>query len=388
MADDLEKQILAEEKLYSAEVSKALTAYLNSKKVKAAADDLNGSSGGWPYPPTKEMLELLTDEMNAEWGRLKRKYDTFKVEDLALEAKKGRNPEATATLKYDGEYRGGKSVMLMVGDSLTSIAKSEYGFECYAAAIMEANDAVLGSKCKVLPAGFGLELPRLWVPKWMTEPKIKAPGAASSKAQKMSGLPPISVSFGAKSKSVHEIPVGPVIVEVTLTVAGEVKASHAGVIDAAFDPKEQTAAISKALGPLTGEFSMDCQSKKGDASLSLSLFKKEYAGLTFSGSVKLASGGLSLSLGVATIKIVEGDITISGSFKAKADIKVYPNPRPVESEVDETAASVGVLIAIAIIVAPIAFRVGTAALAEEGGAAAASKGKEFIRLVPQMAGAM
>jgi phage tail protein X len=356
--------------------------------VKKKADDLNGTSGGWPYPPTKEMVDLLREEMTAEWGRMKRKYEAFKVDDLALDAKKGKNPEVTATLKYDGEWKGGKSVMLKVGDTVTSLAKSEYGFECYAAAIWDANDATLGSQCKVLPAGFGLELPKLWVPKWMTEPKVKVPGGAGSKAQEVSGLPPISVSYGTKAKSTHLVPVGPVIVEITLTVAGEVKVSHAGVIDAAFDAKEQTAAISKALGPLTGELSLDCQSKKGDASLSLTVFKKEYAGLTFSGSVKLASGGLSLSLGVATVKIVEGDITIAGSFKAKADLKVYPNSHPDEAKADEYEASVGVVIAGAIILAPLAIRVVGAVPAREVGKAAVAKLAEFAKLAPSLQPAM
>ena len=74
-----------------------------------------------------------------------------------------------------------------------------------------------------------------------------------------------------------------------------------------------------------------------------------------------------------------------GSFKTKADITIYPNPRPVEEEADVSAASVGVLIALGIILAPIMVRFAGPVAAEEGGAAVASKVMDFVKLAPQLA---
>jgi len=89
--DELAKQITAEEKLASTEVSKLLTTAVNGKKVRDDADRLKETSGGWPYPPDKDILKLLTESMDDEWKKLGRKFDAFTAE-LTLDAKKGRPP--------------------------------------------------------------------------------------------------------------------------------------------------------------------------------------------------------------------------------------------------------------------------------------------------------
>jgi phage tail protein X len=383
MSDDLEKQIPAEEKLYSAEVSKLLTAAVNSRTARAAADELNSTSGKWPYPPTPELVALLQKQMMTEWGKQKSKYKAFN-ETLTLEVKKGKTPEVKAELKYDGDWCGGKSVMLKPGDTVTSLAEKEYGYAAYAAAIWEANEDVLGSKCKVLPAGFGLELPKIWVPNWVKEPKTRIPMVA--KAQEVQKIPTIEVDFSTKGETTTRVIVGNIIVEITFTITGEVKISNTGTVDATFNPKAQSAAITKALGPITGDFTLDFKSKKGDAGAALTLFNKEVSGLKFTGSLKFGSGGFSINMGVSTVKIIDGDLTITGSFKAKADIKIYPNPKPVEVEAE--AASVGVLIALGLILAPIAAEVAAGVEIESFGAGAAKLLKEFVKVAPQAIKAM
>lgn len=385
MSDELEKQIVKEEKLYSDEVSNLLTAHLNSRKVRARADELNSTSGRWPYPPSPELRELLTEEMIAEWGRLKRKYDNFEEKDApVLQHKKGKTPSVVASLKYRGDWCGGKSVVLKKGDDIAKLAKKEYGFEAYAAAIWEANDTVLGSACKVLPAGFGLELPQIWVPRWVKAPKFRIPMAAP--AEEFQRIPSIEMDFSTKSSSTWVQDLGVVILEVDFTITGEVKIANKGTVDVTFDPKAQTVAIGKALGPLTTGYTADFKSKSDSGSATLALFNKDVAGLKFSGRLALASGGISVNLGVAQVLFSDGDLTITGSFKAKADLRLYPKPRPVESDVyaASVAANLVVVAAVVIILRPVAVRVlPSGAAARQAGKAVLDKLMEYGTKIPE-----
>ena len=347
MADELEKQIADEEKLYSEQLSKTLTDAVNSKDVIAESDELNGTSSKWPHAPSKELNKILTKAMMAEWSKKKRDYASFK-EDLTLEHKKGKKPEVTAKLKYDGEFKGGKSVMLKPGDTVVDLAKSEYGHECYAAKIWEENDKVLGTQCKVLPAGFGLELPKIWVPKWVKEPKVSQPPGASSKAEDIK-LPNLNFSYSAKAQTVTPIPVGAIIIEVTCTISGDVKVTNKGILSVGVTPQSISAGVEKMVGPFAAGYEMDLKANEGTGGAKIRLFSKQIKDLTFTGDFKLASGGIGVQFGVATVKQVQGDLELAGSFKASATVKIYPNPRPVESEAGE--ASVATVVVLAVIIA-------------------------------------
>ena len=384
MSDDLAAQMAKEEKLYSDEVAGLLTAYLNSRKVKAKADELNSTSGRWPYPPTDELRELLTDEMNAEWGRIKRKYEYFEEKDaLTLQLKKGKTPAVTADLKYRGDWCGGKSVILKKGDDIAKLAKKEYGYEAYAAAIWEANDAVLGNSCKVLPAGFGLELPQIWVPRWVKAPKVRIPMVAA--AEEFQKIPNLETDWNTKSSRTWVQDLGVVILEVDFTITGELKIANKGTVDVTFDPKAQTVAIGKALGPLTTGYTADFKSRSDSTSATLALFNKDVAGLKFSGKLALASGGVSVNLGVANVVISEGDLTVTGSFKAKADLRLYPKPRPVESDAYEAsvAANLAVVAAVVIVVWPVGVRVVQSGAVRQVGKAVAEKLVEYGPKFPE-----
>jgi nucleoid-associated protein YgaU len=381
--DELSKQITAEEKLASTEVSKLLTTAVNAKKVRDGADRLKETSGGWPYPPDKDILNLLTEAMDDEWKKLARKYDAFTAE-LTLDAKKGKPPAVNAELKFDGAFKGGKSVVLKRGDTLTSIAKAEYGYQAYSAVVWEENDKVLGAQCKTLPAGFGLELPQIWVPNWKTEPKLKVPGGASSKAEEVK-LPKINVTFGTKGETKAQVDVGVAILILTFTVSGDVTIKNDGIIDAGFQAGNITAGIERTLGPLKSGFEVDLKKKEGDAGLSVSLVNANFKDLKFSSSVKLtASGKLSLDLGVCSFKKGDGDVEVSGTFKAKVSIEVMPKPSAT-AEVYE--ASIAAHLAVAVILAPIAIEVVSAiggALEIEGfGSAAARALKEIVEVAPK-----
>lgn len=347
MADEFDKQMKAEEKLYSEKLSKVLTDAVNTKQVIAESDELNGTSSKWPHEPSKDLYKILTKAMMAEWSKQKKSYAQFK-EDLTLEHKKGKRPEVTAVLTYDGEYKGGKSVMLKKGDSLLDVSKDHYGLSCYAGVIADYNKDVLGSQCKVLPAGFGLELPRLWVPNWIKEPKVPLPPVTKAKAEEIR-LPSLDMSFSMKSKTVTEIPVGDLIIEVTFTVSGDVKITNKGILSVGMSPEEINAGVEKMLGPFGGGFEMDLVTSKASAGAKIKLFSTEVKGLTFSGAFKMASGGIGVELGVATVKEVKGDLALAGSFKAKATVKIYPNPRPVEESAYE--ASIAAHLAVAVIIA-------------------------------------
>ena len=371
MADELEKQIADEEKQYSEELSKTLTAAVNSKEVIAKSDELNGTSSKWPHPPSKELNEILIAAMMTAWAKIKRDYDSFK-EDLTLEHKKGKKPEVTAKLKYDGEFRGGKSVMLDPGDTVADLAKSVYGHECYAGKIWDENDKVLGSKCKVLPAGFGLELPKIWVPNWVKEPKVSQPRGVSSKAEEIK-LPNLELSYKAKLQTVAEIPFGPIIIEVTGTVTGDVKVANKGILSVEVTPEGISAGVEKALGPLSAGYEMDLKANEGKASGKIKLFHKKIKDLTFSSDFKLASGGIGIQFGVATLKQVQGDLEISGSFKASVTLRVLPNPRPVESDPGEASIAVVVVLGVIILI-PAVKAVAGIELASVGVAASRALG--------------
>lgn len=382
MADDLAKQIEAEEKLYSTKVADLLTKHLNSKKIKDKADELSGASGKWPPTYDSDMIAMLDDAMQAEWKRIKRDYSAFK-EKLTLETKKGKPPAVTAELAYDGSWKGGKSTSIETGDSLAKIAKREYGFSTYAAAIADANSDLLGSSCKVLPAGFGLELPKIWVPNWQEEPKAKQPSFSEAKAEEVTELPGFAIALSTKGSVPVTVKAGPVILEITITLAGEVTLQPKGKVDATFDAAKKSGSIKKALGPLSGEYEIDCTSRKGSSTLALEVFNKKVGGLGLKGSVKLASGKLSMNLEAATTKIDTEDWTGTAKLKGKAELTVKPNPDWEEPPDDPYEASVAANLVVVAAVT-VVFAGAVARVLPAAGAAAARYGKGVVDSVQSL----
>jgi hypothetical protein len=215
----------------------------------------------------------------------------------------------------------------------------------------------------VLPAGFGLELPKIWVPNWIKEPKVSLPPGASSKAEEIK-LPNLDFSYSAKAQTVTPIPVGSIVIEITCTITGDVKITNKGILSIGMSPESISAGYEKMIGPFGGSYEMKLDTSEGAGGAKIKLFNTKIKDLTFTGDFKLASGGIGFQLGVATVKQIEGDLELAGSFKASATAKIYPNPRPVEADAGE--ASIATVVVLAVIIAIPVVKVTLAGVTIEG----------------------
>ncbi|MCF6233218.1 MAG: hypothetical protein L3J36_08995 [Rhodobacteraceae bacterium] len=324
MSDVMLKQMRNEETLVSKEISKAITTALNSKDTIKKADEINSTSGGWPYKPSKEMLKLYGKSTVAAWKKLKPKYKNFAV-SMSVNSPSNSPPTVTAEAVFDGEWRGGKSVMISTGDTILSLAKKIYGYEGYANQVFEANAKVLGKSCRVLPAGFGLEFPSIWVPNWRNEPKVCAVPYVSKKAVKVK-LPAMQTTVDISNKAAATLFFGNAIVMVELEGKAETVAQKKGDIDASFNLKAYEAELKKGFGPLEGGFKVGVKGGSS-GSLVLKVFSTKIGGLKFSGNVKLLEGAFEIALGSQPFTTVSKGITLTGTIILTAKIRILPNPK-------------------------------------------------------------
>ncbi|NIZ63220.1 hypothetical protein DL239_19830 [Sedimentitalea sp. CY04] len=324
MSDVLEKQMKNEESSVSKEISKVVTAALNSKDTISKADDINGGCGGWPYAPTKEMLKMYGKVSEAAWKKLKPGYKNFDV-TINVNSPSNKPPFAKAEAIFDGEWKGGKSMMVSPGDTILSMAKKVYGYESYADQVFEENTKALGKSCRILPAGFGLSFPKIWVPNWKKDPKVCVHPIVKKKAVKVK-LPSAQVSADISKKSAATLVFPGVIVVVDLEGKAEFTAQKKGELDASFSLKANEAEIKKALGPLEAGYKIT-GSGTSSGSLSLKVINTKLGGLNVSGNLKLLEGAFELEFASQTVSFVEKDITYSGTVKLTAKIQIKPNPR-------------------------------------------------------------
>lgn len=371
------KQMRAEEKLHAAEISKALTLELNSKKTQAAAAEVVKSSQPWPYPPTREMLKFYETTVANAWSKMESGYKHLEVE-IAVDAPAGKIPTATATVTYKGEFVGGKSYELQPGDSIISVAKDVYGHEAYAAAIWEENSDILGNTCKVLPAGFGIRIPRIFVADWKKSPKTPTlASGAKSKAVKVM-YPTVEAKFESKSEQTYYIDIGTFMLEVKVEVTGSLKVQKKGTIDATFNLREYTLDIGKNLGPLEGGYSFNLREGKGTADIALT--NSNIKGLGGTTKISLKEGGIKFSYGTKKVSYTYKDYTVEGSVTVSATGKLYPKPsasapstsRAPSRAVNWDAVFKVVLIGAVVVLAGVAIAGsgGTAAPFAAAGAAA------------------
>jgi hypothetical protein len=237
----------SDEKIHGREIGRAVTMALNGRTTRARADDINQSSGGWPDDPTAAMMQLYEDVAETTRQGLKSGYGHLEV-DIAVTADTGKPPIAAATARYKGEFRGGKSPMLGAGDTLVSIATKTCGHESCAKAIWDADTHCRGSQCKVIPAGFGIELPPIRVPEWKTAPKETLPGGATSRAVRIL-YPAIGFEVASKKVETFVFDAGIGTVEITLELEGTLKAQKKGTMDASFSLRSYETEITQNLGP-------------------------------------------------------------------------------------------------------------------------------------------
>ncbi len=374
MSDVILKQMKKEEELVSKEISKVITAALNSKDTIKKADEINGMCGGWPYAPTREMLKLYGKASEAAWKKIKPGYKNFNV-SISINSTANKPPTATVQAIFDGEWRGGKSMMVSSGDTIQSLCKSVYGFESYADQVYEANAKALGKSCKVLPAGFGLEFPDIWVPNWKDAPKVCRYPFVKKKAVKVK-LPTMQATIDVSSKSAATIYLGNVIIIVELEGKAELTGTKKGVLDASFSLKAYEAELKKGFGPLEAGFKVDM---RGNASggLSLKVFSTKISGLTFSGSLKLLEGAFEVQMGPKPVKMVSKGIAYEGKISLTAKIRILPNPRRAPErvkgrgfELDVSAKEVVVVVVVVGVLVAGGWAIVVGGAAVEGSAVA------------------
>lgn len=320
----------AEEKLAADEISKAITDALNSKDTIGKADKIHGMCGGWPYAPTKDMLKLYGKVADTKWKKLKSGYSSFKT-SIDVQSPKNKTPYATAQVVFDGEWKGGECVMLTKGDTISSLCKDIYGYESYADKVLQANEKVLGKTCKVLPAGFGLDFPRIWVPNWKNAPKGTVPAGAKTKAVKVK-LPTMKAAIDHSVKSAAVVAIGNVIVSIDLEAKGELVAQKKGDLDATFSLPSYEADIKKAVGPIEAGYKVGLKGTSS-GSLSLTVFNGKIKDLTFSGKLDAKEGAFVVNMGTKKVTTVQNGVTFEGSITLTAKLRIAPNPRRVTEKV-------------------------------------------------------
>lgn len=365
----LAKQMETEEKAAAAEIAKAVTEALNSKSTKAEADKINQSSGGWPYAPTSKMLKLYDKVAKASWAKQKSGYSGMKVE-IKVEANKGKAPSAKVTAKYDGDWKGGSSVELRAGDTVASIAKREYGYECYAEQVWLHNAKVLGAKCTQVPAGFGIQLPRIWVPAWKKAPKASFPAGAKSPAVKVL-YPTVAVDVEKKGGAKTLIPMGIWMVELSVELTGAFKAQKQGAVGAGFNLRTYQAEVKQAAGPIEAAYKFNLKEKNTE--LEIQVVNTKWKDLELSTSCTIKEGSFALNFKSKKVSKISKGVLIEGELVGTISVRLWPNPAKVRvvnkvrvkrglPEIDpktaDTLIFVGALGVAALVLVPVAIAVG------------------------------
>ena len=353
MSDVLEKQMKNEETLASKAISKAITAALNSKPTIAKADEIEGMCGGWPYAPSKNMLKMYGKVSETAWKKLKPRYKNFDV-SIAVKSPSNRPPLATANAVFDGEWRGGVCKKISVGDTILSLSKTIYGYESYADQVFEANAKALGKSCRALPAGFGLDFPKIWVPSWKKEPKVCKHPCVKKKAVKVK-LPSMQREIDFSHKTAQQFLIGNAFVFVELKGNANLVATKKGNLDPSFTIKAYEAEIKKGLGPLEAGFKVGV--KEASGSLAIKVFGVKVAGISFSGKLNIRKVDFELKFGSKRFTMMSKGIKYTGTITMTAKIKILPNLRYDKKRVKEkdfefniSAGEVAVVVAVGVLV--------------------------------------
>lgn len=133
MTHPMERQMRDEERAAVQAITRHMTIVLTSRDTIRAADELAGTSGGWPYPPSRELLRLFNRIVDTEWRRLRRRYSNMEVE-ITVDVRRGRPPAVQVTASHRGEWRGGSTQIIRRGDTIASMSEDIYGSAIYASA--------------------------------------------------------------------------------------------------------------------------------------------------------------------------------------------------------------------------------------------------------------
>lgn len=372
LAEDLARQMVRDEKLYASEISSAITARLNDSKTQKAADAHMGTSGGWPYPPTKKLLMLYDKVAKNAWRSMEKGYSHVDV-TIQVQTNADGTPYATATAKHRGAFKGGSTTVLRPGESVVSLARATYGSEFFAHDVWLANAKTLGPRCKQVPAGFGISLPQIWVPEWQTPPKASFPAGASVSAVQIM-KPAIEFDLEKTKSAVKSFPAGPVIIEVTTSVSGSFLIQEKGTIDASFNLRSYKAACAKGFGPAT--FAAEASFKEGSKTGSLSIKMPKIPGVKGQQTVTLKpGGGLSTTIAQKEITLTKGSFTLKGTLKVDVEVKIKANPKPPGSPVTEPKpVKVDWKVVIPIVLVAGVVAVGVSVASGGTGTPAAAKG--------------
>lgn len=300
--------------------------------------------------PNRDVLKFYDTTVSAAWKKMASGYSHLDVE-IEVESPKKKNPVVKAKVSYKGDFVGGKSYMLREGDTIASIAKEEYGSDAYANVLWEANADVLGKQCKVVPAGFGIEIPRIFVADWKKPPKI-APAASGVNAKAVKILhPTLSVPYEMKSSVTNHIDLGMFMLELTTEISGKLEMQKKGAIDASFDLRAYKLEASKNLGPIEGSYSFDAKTGKGTADITLT--NKSIPGLGGTTKIALKEGGVKASFTSNKVSYTHNDFVIQGSVTVSLSGKLVPKPSAAAetqvSTVDWNVTAVLVVGTIAIV---------------------------------------
>lgn len=390
MTNPMERQMLSEQRDASRAITRTLTDLLNNRNAIRAADELAGSSGGWPYPPTRPLLRLFDTIVNAEWRRLQRRYSNFDV-DINVDVRRGRAPAVTVTAVYKGSFRGGRSQPIQAGQSIAMMAEDIYGSSAYAAEVVVANARVLGRQCRQLPASFTLEFPRFWVPEWTRAPNVSLPSVANVRAVNIM-LPSVSCPISHTINNAARIVLGNMIIVVDLEFSGNIAAQRRGTLTPNFNMRSYQAEVKRSIGPVEAGFSVDVNGR-ANGSLNFKVANASFGALDFSATLNAGSGTFELSLGTKSFEGTIRGTSFRGSLAVTAKLHITPVVRPPRHQprlepdwnrITEVAAIGSVLLfavgaAVIVITAPVTVTAGAVALT----AAAATMAIVAVGSTPQ-----
>ncbi len=329
------------EVLGSKDASKKLTELLNSKKTIAEAKKKFPDLGEWPFEPTSVVKKFYEKKVTDFWKTERRSYADLDAKWKVV-AKKKAKPHVEVTLELSGQWKGGGSESLKVGESLAKLSTKVYGHPCYAIDILEANRSVMGvnpSKLTGLPAQFPFKLPKIWVPN-QVDGNTTLPKAATKPAVALP-CPTMELPFDYKVKEALRIPTSlftiTIDLEFKLSVVGRAK----GNMNATTNIKTMQTSFGKTVGPISAGFAAKLDTPKaGSTSLTLNIFNTKLAGFKMSGTFNLKAGKLNLKMGPKSFKKAAGKFEIEGSVVCTATVGIEPNPKSAGAKVRSSSFDV------------------------------------------------
>lgn len=342
-ADIMQDLSKATERLGSREASEKITKLLNDKKTVSEAKKKFPKLGEWPLEPTSAVKKFYEQKVEQFWKGERKSYPDDVEFKWVIVAKKGTNPSVKMTLTLAGQWKGGTTRALKVGESLADACKTIYGTAAVVPDVIKDTPELrkIGErKIQGIPAGFPVSFPSIWVLK-NPLPAKNVPKWATVKAQQLS-FPPITEQVKSKFGPPLKLKApGFTIIcetEIKTTFTGRMTGSMSA---ASLSISKQEAAFSKAIGPIAASYTATLDPKKNKAEIEVTVLNKKIGGYKVQQKIALKSGRMKfvISEPKRTIKLGSWEIIISSSVTI--DVRVEKDAlSPAETKVLAVALGV------------------------------------------------